>query len=41
VAARISEHHRAGADHVAVQVLGVGNPLPIAELREISAALAG
>jgi probable F420-dependent oxidoreductase len=41
VAARITEHHRAGADHVAVQVLGVGNPLPIAELREISAALAG
>jgi probable F420-dependent oxidoreductase len=39
VAARISEHHRAGADHVAVQVLGTDNPLPIAELREISAAL--
>ena len=41
VAARISEHHRAGADQVAVQVLGTDNPLPIAELREISAALAG
>jgi probable F420-dependent oxidoreductase len=41
VAARISEHHRAGADQVAVQVLGAEDPLPIAELREISAALAG
>jgi probable F420-dependent oxidoreductase len=41
VAARISEHHRAGADQVAVQVLGADNPLPIAELREVSAALAG
>jgi probable F420-dependent oxidoreductase len=41
VAARISEHHQAGADQVAVQVLGTDNPLPIAELREISAALAG
>jgi probable F420-dependent oxidoreductase len=41
VAARISEHHRAGADQVAVQVLGADNPLPIAELREISDALAG
>lgn len=41
VAARISEHHLAGADHVAVQVLGADNPLPIAELREVSAALAG
>jgi probable F420-dependent oxidoreductase len=41
VAARIREHHRAGADQVAVQVLGTDNPLPIAELREISAALAG
>ena len=41
VAARISEHHRAGADHVAVHVLGADNPLPIAELREVSAALSG
>jgi hypothetical protein len=41
VAARITEHHQAGASHVAVQVLGTGNPLPIAELREISAALSG
>lgn len=41
VAARISEHHRAGADQVAVQVVGADTPLPIAQLREISAALAG
>jgi probable F420-dependent oxidoreductase len=41
VAARISEHHRAGADQVALQVLGTDNPLPITELREISTALAG
>jgi probable F420-dependent oxidoreductase len=41
VAARIREHLRAGADQVAVQVLGTDHPLPIAELREISAALAG
>jgi probable F420-dependent oxidoreductase len=41
VAARIRQHHQAGADQVAVQVLGTDNPLPIAELREISAALAG
>jgi probable F420-dependent oxidoreductase len=41
VAARISEHHQAGASHVAVQVLGTDSPLPIAELREVSAALAG
>ncbi|HWC82793.1 MAG TPA: LLM class F420-dependent oxidoreductase [Pseudonocardiaceae bacterium] len=40
VAARIAQHHQAGADHVAVQVLGADNPLPIAELREVSAALA-
>jgi probable F420-dependent oxidoreductase len=40
VAVRIREHHQAGADQVAVQVLGADNPLPIAELREISAALA-
>jgi probable F420-dependent oxidoreductase len=41
VAARISEHHRAGADQVAVQVLGAEDQLPIVELREITAALGG
>ncbi|MCU1687872.1 MAG: hypothetical protein JWQ81_8611 [Amycolatopsis sp.] len=39
-AARIREHLEAGADQVAVHVLGTDNPLPIAELSEISAALA-
>ena len=41
VAARIGEHHRAGADQVAVHLLGADSPFPIAELREVRAALAG
>lgn len=39
VADRLTAHLDAGADHVSVQVLGGSGPLPIAELREISAAL--
>lgn len=42
VAARIKEHHDAGADHVAVQVLS-GDPsqLPIAQLEELAAQFSG
>jgi probable F420-dependent oxidoreductase len=37
--ARIREHHDAGADHVAVQVLRGDRDLPLGEWRELAAAL--
>lgn len=40
IAARIAAHRDAGADHVCVQVVGPpGRPAPIAEWRELAAAL--
>jgi probable F420-dependent oxidoreductase len=39
VAARIGEHYAAGADHVCLQVLGTGDRLPLAQWRELAAAL--
>ncbi|MFF1613837.1 TIGR03620 family F420-dependent LLM class oxidoreductase [Amycolatopsis sp. NPDC058278] len=36
---RVREHHRAGADHVALQVLTSNPGLPLAEYRELAAAL--
>jgi probable F420-dependent oxidoreductase len=41
VAARITEHHDAGADHVAVQVLRGDATLPEAEFRILASALFG
>ncbi len=38
-AARIGEHHDAGADHVAVQVLRGDREIPITEWRELAAAV--
>jgi probable F420-dependent oxidoreductase len=37
--ARVREHHDAGADHVAVQVLRADRELPLAEWRELAPAL--
>ena len=37
--ARVREHHDAGADHVAVQVLRGDRELPLAEWRELAPAL--
>jgi probable F420-dependent oxidoreductase len=40
VAARVHEHHEAGADHVCVQVISSsGHSFPISEYRELAAAL--
>jgi probable F420-dependent oxidoreductase len=39
IARRVGEHHDAGADHVCVQVLGPNRDLPLAEWRELAAAL--
>jgi probable F420-dependent oxidoreductase len=40
-AARIREHHDAGADHVAVQVLRADREIPVPEWRELAPALLG
>lgn len=39
IARRLREHREAGADHVAVQVLGTGNEGPMSTLRELAASL--
>jgi probable F420-dependent oxidoreductase len=39
VVARVGEHHDAGADHVAVQVLRGDREIPLAEWRELAPAL--
>ena len=39
VAARIREHHEAGADHVAVQLLSTGEGFPIEDYRDLAAAV--
>jgi probable F420-dependent oxidoreductase len=39
VAARVREHHDAGADHVCLQVVARRNDFPLAEYRELAAAL--
>jgi probable F420-dependent oxidoreductase len=39
IAARVAEHHDAGADHVCVQVLQDGTDLPEASLRRLADAL--
>ena len=42
IAARVAAHHEAGADHVALQVLGEGpGYLPLREWRELAPALLG
>jgi len=38
-AARVAEHHAAGADHVCIQVLQDGSSFPEAQLRRLAAAL--
>jgi probable F420-dependent oxidoreductase len=38
VVARVREHHRAGADHVCIQVLRADRDLPLAEWRELAGA---
>jgi probable F420-dependent oxidoreductase len=39
VAARVGEHHDAGADHVAVQVLRGDREIPVTEWQELARAL--
>ena len=39
IAARVAEHHAAGADHVAVHVIGAGETLPRESWRRLAAAL--
>ena len=39
VAARVREHHQAGADHVCVQVVAPYDSFPLAQYRELAAAL--
>ena len=39
VAARVRQHHDAGADHVAVQVLRGDREIPLSEWRELARAL--
>ena len=39
IAARVAQHHEAGADHVCVQVLQDGRDLPEAQLRRLAAVL--
>lgn len=39
IAARVAQHHDAGADHVCVQVLQDGRDLPEAQLRRLAAVL--
>jgi probable F420-dependent oxidoreductase len=39
VAARVAQHHTAGADHVCVQVLGAGDGLPMPQLRLLADAV--
>ncbi|MFM2071869.1 MAG: hypothetical protein RLZZ623_2132 [Actinomycetota bacterium] len=41
IAARVAEHHAAGADHVCVQVLQDGHALPEEALRRLAPALLG
>ncbi|MFJ6747452.1 LLM class F420-dependent oxidoreductase [Streptomyces sp. NPDC091266] len=41
IARRIAEHHDAGADHVAVQPLAVGQDLGLDQLRELAPVLLG
>jgi len=41
IAARVAEHHAAGADHVCVQVLQDGGALPEAQFRRLAPALLG
>jgi hypothetical protein len=39
IAARVAEHHAAGADHVCVQILQDGAALPETQLRRLAPAL--
>ncbi len=39
IARRVREHHEAGADHVCIQVLAPPRELPLAQWRELAAAL--
>jgi probable F420-dependent oxidoreductase len=41
IAARVAEHRAAGADHVAVQVIGAGDTLPRGAWRALAPALVG
>jgi probable F420-dependent oxidoreductase len=41
IAARVSEHHAAGADHVTIQVIRAGETLPREAWRELAPALLG
>ena len=41
IAARVAQHHAAGADHVCVQVLQDGSALPEAQFRRLAPALLG
>lgn len=41
IAARVAEHHAAGADHVCVQVLQDGSAMPEAQFRRLAPALLG
>jgi len=39
IAARVADHHAAGADHVAIHVVGAGDTLPLATWRALAPAL--
>jgi probable F420-dependent oxidoreductase len=39
IAARVAEHHAAGADHVAIHVVGAGETLPLEAWRRLAPAL--
>ncbi len=41
IAARVAEHHAAGADHVTIQVIGAGETLPREAWRDLAPALLG
>jgi probable F420-dependent oxidoreductase len=41
VAARVREHHAAGADHVCIQVIDAGDTLPLEQWRRLAPALIG
>ena len=41
IADRVAAHHQAGADHVAIQVIGAGETLPRESWRRLAAALLG
>jgi hypothetical protein len=39
IAACVAEHHAAGADHVAIHVVGAGDTLPLETWRRLAPAL--